>query len=197
MLPLRPMKSKASLQGNGAESDRQNRALFLRFSLATGGRRPFSGTRMQAPEQSALLSIIQLSITPVILISGLGGLMISLTNRMARIVDRTRALSTLIRNAPPEEKDHLVNQITVMWHRANLMRWSVTCAAASMLVGCLLIGGIFLGAMLHRELAVLMIGFFGLSLAFLIACLILFLRDLFISLVAIDIEVKRSTGLKN
>ena len=151
---------------------------------------------MHSPEQNSLLSIIQLSITPVILISGLGGLMISLTNRMARIVDRTRVLSGQIKNATGEEKQHLSNQISVMWGRANLMRWSVTCAGASMLVACLLIGEIFLSALIGHELALVMMGFFALSLLFLIACLILFLRDLFISLVALGIEVKRTTGLE-
>jgi hypothetical protein len=37
--------------------------------------------------------VIQLAITPVILIAGMGALMITLTNRMARIVDRTRILA--------------------------------------------------------------------------------------------------------
>lgn len=147
---------------------------------------------MQTSE--SLLSIIQLSITPVILISGLGGLMITLTNRMARIVDRTRNLTVQVRNASGEERKFLVDQLEVMWRRANLMRWSVTCAGASMLVACLLIGEIFVSALLGRELALVMMAFFGLSLAFLIACLILFLRDLFISLVAIGIEMKRTVG---
>lgn len=152
-------------------------------------------TLMHGTEPSSLLSIIQLSITPVILISGLGGLLIALTNRMARIVDRTRSLSGLIRETDGVDREHLVEQMKVMWHRANLVRWSVTCAASSMLVACLLIGEIFLSAMLGKELALLMVTLFGLSLLFLITSLVLFLRDLFISLVAIDIEVKRCTGM--
>jgi hypothetical protein len=142
----------------------------------------------------SLLPIIQLSITPVILISGLGGLLITLTNRMARIVDRSRTLCGLIRGANGEEKDRLAEQLEVMWGRANLMRWAVTCAAASMFVACLLICGIFLSALAGRELALVLIGLFTLSLAFLIASLTLFLRDLFISLVALGIEIKRTVG---
>ncbi len=142
----------------------------------------------------SLLPIIQLSITPVILISGLGGLLITLTNRMARIVDRSRNLCTQIRSASGEEKERLAEQLDVMWNRANLMRWAVTCAGASMFVACLLICGIFLSALAGRELALLLIGLFTLSLAFLIASLTLFLRDLFISLVALGIEIKRTVG---
>lgn len=42
---------------------------------------------------TSFLPSIQLAITPVILISGMGALMLTLTNRMGRIVDRTRALA--------------------------------------------------------------------------------------------------------
>ena len=48
---------------------------------------------------SSLFPIIQLAITPVILISGMGALMLNLTNRMARIVDRTRRVAEAIPGA--------------------------------------------------------------------------------------------------
>ena len=149
---------------------------------------------MDLLSSGSLLPIIQLSITPVILISGLGGLMIALTNRMARIVDRTRNLCGLVRNASGEDKAQLSEQLEVMWRRANLTRWAVTCAAASMFVACLLICGIFLSALFGREFSGLLLGLFTLSLGFLIGSLVLFLRDLFISLVALGYEIKRTLG---
>lgn len=79
-----------------------------------------------------------------------------------------------------------------MWRRADLMRWSVTLAGGSMLVACLLIGLIFLGALVERELALAMMSFFSLSLTLLIGALVLFLRDLFVSLVALDLEVQKA-----
>jgi hypothetical protein len=41
----------------------------------------------------SLLPMIQLAITPVILIAGVGSLLLSMTNRLGRIVDRTRILA--------------------------------------------------------------------------------------------------------
>lgn len=61
-----------------------------------------------------------------------------------------------------------------------------------MLVACLLIGLIFLGALVERELALAMMSFFSLSLTLLIGALVLFLRDLFVSLVALDLEVQKA-----
>jgi hypothetical protein len=52
---------------------------------------------VEALTSETLLPIIQLSITPVILISGEGALMLTLTNRMGRIVDRTRSLAGQVR----------------------------------------------------------------------------------------------------
>jgi hypothetical protein len=50
------------------------------------------------------LSVIQLAITPVILLSGVGALMLTLTNRLGRVVDRTRALAGQMRQAAAEER---------------------------------------------------------------------------------------------
>ena len=147
---------------------------------------------MDAPPPGSLLSIIQLSITPVILLSGMGALMISLTNRMARIVDRTRILAGLVRQAAGDDRTQVEHQLEVMWRRAKLMRLSVTLAGASMLVSCLLVVVIFLGALVHRELGGVILGFFATSLGLIIASLIAFLRDLFVSLVALHLEVQRA-----
>ena len=50
-----------------------------------------------APDK--LLPTIQLAITPVILITGLGSLLITMTNRMGRVVDRTRIARSSSRRA--------------------------------------------------------------------------------------------------
>ena len=75
---------------------------------------------------SSFLPIIQLAITPVILISGMGALMITLTNRMARIVDRTRVVAEAMPAATPEDRRHLESQLDIMWRRALLLRRAVT-----------------------------------------------------------------------
>ena len=54
---------------------------------------------MEFFRQEALLPIIQLAITPVIFIAGLGSLLLTMTNRMGRIVDRTRIMAGQVRTA--------------------------------------------------------------------------------------------------
>ena len=140
----------------------------------------------------SLLPIIQLAITPVILISGMGALMITLTNRMARIVDRTRRVAEAMPAASPEDKQHLDSQLEIMWRRALLIRRAVTSNGLSMLVSCLLVVTIFASAIFGWHLQVLVLGLFGGSICLLIASLVDFLRDIFVSLHALHLQVERA-----
>ncbi len=141
----------------------------------------------------SLTSIIQLSISPVILISGVGALTITLTNRMGRIVDRTRALAGQARAAAPGvDRQHLGHQLDIMWRRAHYIRLAVTFAGCSMLTSCVLILGLFATAFFAREPGLGLVIVFITSILFLAASLIAFLRDIFASLHAVQLEVARA-----
>jgi uncharacterized protein YqhQ len=141
---------------------------------------------------SAILPVIQLSITPVILLSGVGALLITLTNRMGRIVDRTRILAGQLHGAETEQRAHYESQLEIMWQRAKLVRTAVTLAGASMLMSCVLVVVIFLDATFHREFAIELVGVFITSVLLLIAALGAFLRDIHVSLHALRVEVQRA-----
>jgi len=147
---------------------------------------------MEPVVPSSILPVIQLSITPVILLSGVGALLITLTNRMGRIVDRTRILAGQLSGAEAEDRRHYESQLEIMWQRARLVRLAVTLAGASMLFSCLLVVVIFLDATFHRELALEMVGVFITSVLLLIAALGAFLRDIHVSLHALHVEVERA-----
>lgn len=141
---------------------------------------------------SSFLPVIQLAVTPVILLSGVGALMITLTNRMGRIVDRTRGLAGQVRGAAEPDRDHFNGQLGIMWRRAKLIRLAVTLAALSMLLSCLLVMVIFIDASIHREFGLEMVVIFAASIGCLIASLLAFLRDIWMSLWALGIEVHRA-----
>jgi hypothetical protein len=139
-----------------------------------------------------LLPIIQLAITPVILISGMGALMITLTSRMARIVDRTRELAEAIPAADADERRHLESQLDIMWDRSLMMRRAVTCNGLSMLLACLLIMVLFGAAMFEWNMKGAVLGLFGASILMLTASLVDFLRDIYVSLHALKLQVQRA-----
>ncbi len=141
---------------------------------------------------SSLLPVIQLAITPVILISGMGALMLTITGRMGRIVDRTRILAGQVLVATGEDRRHLDEQLKIMWQRAQLIRRAVTFLGLSMLVACLLVVTIFGGALLGRDFGVVLLTLFAASVLLLIAALVAFLKDIYVSLHALRLEVDRA-----
>ena len=141
---------------------------------------------------SSSLPIIQTAITPVILLSGVGALMITLTNRMGRIVDRTRSLAGLAQQAADGARAHIDEQLAIMWRRAKLVRLAVTFAGLSMLLSCLLVMVIFVDAFLGQHFGIEAVVIFGVSVLSLILALITFLQDIWMSLRALRIEVQRA-----
>lgn len=142
---------------------------------------------------NSFLPVIQAAITPVIMLSGVGALMITLTNRMGRVVDRTRSLAGQLRQAAPTAPDRSLweEQLDILWRRAKLVRRAVTFAGLSMLLSCLLVMVIFIEAAVGRFGLEIMI-VFACSVAFLIASLVAFLHDIWMSLWALRVEVERA-----
>jgi hypothetical protein len=147
---------------------------------------------MDLSVSESLLPTIQLSITPVILITGLGSLLLTMTNRMGRVVDRTRILAGQARAAGGPERDHLEGQLKIMYRRAKIVRLAVTLGAASMFCSGLLVISIFAATVLGSNLAALILGLFVAGIVLLLGALAAFLRDIFLSLNALGLEVERA-----
>ncbi len=119
--------------------------------------------------------------------------MITLTNRMGRIVDRTRSLAGQAQQAADGTRAHIAEQLAIMWRRAKLVRLAVTLAGLSMLFSCLLVMVIFVDAFFDRHFGIEAVAIFGVSVASLILSLVAFLRDIWMSLWALKIEVDRAS----
>ena len=136
-----------------------------------------------------LLPILQLSIGPVILISGVGLLLLSMTNRYARVIDRSRALADGLRKSPSEHHERFSVQLRILARRARLVRLAITLSTVSLLLAALLIIALFLAALFHQELPLLIVILFTACMASLIASLVVFIWDLNVSLTALDVEI--------
>lgn len=148
--------------------------------------------RMEGSEN--LLSMIQLAIAPVILITGLGSLLLTMTNRLGRIVDRTRILAGQARGAQGNENEraHIEAQLKIIYRRAGLVRRAVTMASCSMVCSCLLVMTIFANGVTEGSLIWLIVALFIASLGCLLVALIYFLRDIQLTLSALGLEVGRA-----
>ena len=137
-----------------------------------------------------LLSILQGAVSPVILISGVGLLILSMTNRLGRVVDRSRQLHDALRIAPVKARGRLEAQLTILFRRAELLRGCVTLAGLSVLIAAILVIVLFLTAFLHVEVVLVSALLFIACLVCLIVSLLIFLKDIHLALEALKLELE-------
>jgi len=145
---------------------------------------------MSAP-LNELVPVLQVAISPVILISGVGLLLLSLSNRFGRAVDRSRQLAREMRQLPPADRQRLSEQVRILYRRAGLIQLAITMAAISVLLAAVLIISLFLIALMGWKSGVLPLSalFIGCMLS-LILSLLAFLREIHWSLTALKLELE-------
>lgn len=136
-----------------------------------------------------LIPVLQVAIGPVILISGIGLLLLSLTNRFGRAVDRSRQLIREMREATDADRLRLAGQVEILYRRAGLIQTSIILDAVSVLLAAILIITLFLGALLKLEVAVFVSWLFMCCLASLIVSLVAFIMEIHLSLKALKLEL--------
>ena len=138
---------------------------------------------------SDLIPTLQHSISPVILISGIGLLLLSMTNRLGRVIDRTRLFTKDLHRASETDRDKILAQLRILSSRARLLRASIALAAFSVLLTAILIISLFLGALLQLSIAAVIVLLFVLCMLSLIVSLVLFISDINLSLKALWLEM--------
>ena len=136
-----------------------------------------------------LIPVLQTSIGPVILISGVGLLLLSMTNRLSRVIERARNLLANSQTTGRPPRDHLLAQIDILWGQARLIRLSILFAATSVLCAALLIIALFVTAIFGLEDAWLISIIFVFCMTSLICSLMVFIADINRSLSAFKMEL--------
>ena len=137
-----------------------------------------------------LIPTLQIAIGPVILISGIGLLLLSMTNRLGRTVDRTRDIARQYRTGDEDVRRRATGQLEILMRRAKIIRAAIASAAVSVLLAALLIILLFVGALLSLGFTAPGVGMlFVACMTCLIASLVLFIVDINLSLRALKLEV--------
>ncbi len=124
------------------------------------------------------------------MISGVGLVLLSMTNRYGRVIDRAREISALKRHAGGPERAHFQAQLLILVRRARLVRLAIALASLSLLFAAVLIMTLFLIALFTLEAALLLVVLFMGCTACLVASLVVFLLDINISLRAFELEAR-------
>ena len=136
-----------------------------------------------------LIPVLQVAIGPVILISGVGLLLLTLTNRYGRTIDRSRQLVRELRECSEEDRQRLTGQVEILYRRARLIRLSILLAGISVLLASVLIIVLFLTALWKLEVGLLISLLFIACMVSLSGSLVAFIRDINLSLGALKLEL--------
>jgi len=129
---------------------------------------------------------IQLAIAPVFLLAGVGTMLVVLTNRLGRLIDRTRVLEDRLKAG---SDDACIAELLGLHHRGYLINVCIAASTACGLLVCLVIALMFVGESTDLPLdQVIALCFIGGMLALIVA-FVYFMRE---SSLAVAMRRRRS-----
>ncbi len=133
---------------------------------------------LQATPVSTIAHLIQLAIAPVFLLAGIGAILNVLAQRLARVVDRARALEREFEGLPDAQRQRAAAELVLLDRRMSVVNHAISACTASALFVCLVISILFVADLVGigwgRPIAVLFI----LAMLLLIAGLLFFLYEI-------------------
>jgi hypothetical protein len=138
-----------------------------------------------------LAHLLQASISPIALISGVGLLLLSMTNRLSRVIDRSRSLSAALRagGLGPGDVQRDLAQIAVLARRAWLLWLAIASVMITVLCACTMVLMMTAMAFLGVDLRSAVVAFFFVALLALLVSALVFFGDVLLSLRALRTEI--------
>lgn len=132
--------------------------------------------------------IIQLAIAPVFLLTGVGTNLMVLTNRLARIIDRSRVLEDRFPAASDADRIEYRDELETLQRRAHLINRAITLSTSCALLICLVIASLFLGDALQLGLDKFIATLFIFGMLSLIGSFVFLLREIFVATQTLSIR---------
>jgi len=143
----------------------------------------------EEPHIAGITQVIQLAIAPVFLLTAIGTLIIVLTNRLGRAVDRSRVLEDRLPSVQATEAGAVRAELHLLARRIRLVYLAISLAVLSALFVCLLIAGAFAGAFVVTDLTRLVAVLFVLAILALTGSLVVFLREIFLAVTSARLAI--------
>jgi hypothetical protein len=139
--------------------------------------------------------LIQVALTPIFLISAIGVTLNVLTSRLARIVDRARAMEDTLRQPgrPTAEGRDLHTTLRVLARRARFINAAITLITLSALFIAVVVVMLFVNAFLRWDLSGFIAGMFIASMVALCAALLSFLIEVRIATNTLQIGIEAAS----
>ena len=140
------------------------------------------------PGVTTIAQTIQLSLSPVFMLAGIGALLNVLAGRLSRVVDRARELEQLHPRSTGPEHDRHVWELRLLDRRMTVINRALVLAVSSAVMTCLVVALLFVAELVKLHIGTVVALSFTLSMALLVAALVSFLIEVRMSLIAIHIR---------
>ena len=139
----------------------------------------------------SVVQILTASIAPVIVISGVGLLLLSISNRYGRAIDRVRLLARELSESDPESarRRHLTEQLRLTNDRAHILKRSMLYSSICIFFVSLTILSLFAEQLIGLQKDIVALPCFALCLLSLVVSMYFSIRDITVSLAALELEV--------
>jgi len=129
----------------------------------------------------AVAHAVQLAVAPVFLLTGIGAFVAVMTNRLGRVIDRSRVWEERLEVAAPESLATLRADLAVLSRRAKLNGRAITLCTMTALLVCTMIAVLFLSAFLQFDATIpVALLFIAAMLCFFLG-LLWFLREIYLA----------------
>ncbi len=129
-----------------------------------------------APVES-LARAIQLSVAPVFLLAGISGLLVVLTNRLARIIDRSRQLQEQLSDATVSRARQSKQELQLQKRRMALVLKAIELCTGTILLVALVVAIVFVSVVTAFDLALVVVPLFVAAMLCLMVAVLLFMRE--------------------
>ena len=138
-----------------------------------------------------VVQILTASIAPVIVISGVGLLLLSISNRYGRAIDRVRFLAREVSESDPEsaQRRNLAEQLRLTNDRAHILKRSMLCGSFCVFFVSVTILLLFAEHVIGLQRDFLALPFFALCLIALVVSMYYSIHDITVSLAELELEV--------
>ena len=140
------------------------------------------------PAVSTIAQTIQLSLSPVFMLAGIGALLNVLAGRLSRVIDRARAVEQLHPRSTGPEHDRHVRELRLLDRRITIINWALFLAVASAVMTCVVVVSLFVAELAKFHSGTLVALAFILAMLLLIAALIGFIVEVRVSLGGIHVR---------
>ena len=131
---------------------------------------------------------IQLAIAPVFLLTGVATTLTVLTNRLARIIDRTRVLEDRFDAKLITDPEKPRAELISLYQRTHLINRAITLSTTCALLVCLTIATLFMGNALSLALSTFIAFMFIFAMLALIGSFVYLLREIFVAIGSISVR---------